>query len=298
MNLNNEERSGPAFPISIGGVGGSGTRVVASILAQLGYYLGSDLNNSNDNEWYTFLFKRRSVLDNSGDQIENLARIFFSAMSGQVDKDPETIRTIEDLAAKENREFSPAWLYERSDSLRTALRRGGPFVRWSWKEPNTHVLIDKLAVHMPKLRYIHVIRDGRDLAFGSNKNQLRYWPDLLFGMTDFDSDAPAALIHYWRLVNERIAQFREDRVLPILEVGLECLCESPTEQILAIAAFCGVAISKQQAHDIGAQEVRMQPGIYRHRDMDCSVLDADDCRYAEETRARLIRELEAPRRVS
>ncbi len=31
-------------PVVIGGVGGSGARVVAQILLQLNYYLGSDLN--------------------------------------------------------------------------------------------------------------------------------------------------------------------------------------------------------------------------------------------------------------
>lgn len=36
-------------PVAIGGVGGSGTRVVAEIVRSLGYYLGGDLNSANDN---------------------------------------------------------------------------------------------------------------------------------------------------------------------------------------------------------------------------------------------------------
>ena len=44
-------------PFAVGGVGGSGTRVVARILQCLGCYLGSSLNESLDNLWFTLLLK-------------------------------------------------------------------------------------------------------------------------------------------------------------------------------------------------------------------------------------------------
>ena len=46
-------------PIVIGGVGGSGTRVLAEILRSLDIFIGNDLNESLDNLTYTLLFKRR-----------------------------------------------------------------------------------------------------------------------------------------------------------------------------------------------------------------------------------------------
>jgi RNase adaptor protein for sRNA GlmZ degradation len=45
-------------PVVVGGVGGSGTRLIADILMELGYYIGSDLNKSLDNLAVTLLFKR------------------------------------------------------------------------------------------------------------------------------------------------------------------------------------------------------------------------------------------------
>jgi len=45
-------------PVAIGGVGGSGTRLIAQCLKELGYFIGSDLNESNDNLLFTALFKR------------------------------------------------------------------------------------------------------------------------------------------------------------------------------------------------------------------------------------------------
>ncbi len=45
-------------PVIIGGVGGSGTRVIAELLSKIGYYIGNDLNNASDNLLYTLIFKR------------------------------------------------------------------------------------------------------------------------------------------------------------------------------------------------------------------------------------------------
>ena len=50
-------------PIIIGGIGGSGTRVIAEILTLLDVYLGRALNKSLDNLWFTALFKRRDLFE-------------------------------------------------------------------------------------------------------------------------------------------------------------------------------------------------------------------------------------------
>ncbi len=44
-------------PVVIGGLGGSGTRVVAEILNEVGYYIGNK-NYANDNLWFAFLVRR------------------------------------------------------------------------------------------------------------------------------------------------------------------------------------------------------------------------------------------------
>jgi hypothetical protein len=59
-----------ASPVIIGGVGGSGTRLIAQMLKELGFYLGSDLNSANDNLWFTLLFKRIEILSASDEEFE------------------------------------------------------------------------------------------------------------------------------------------------------------------------------------------------------------------------------------
>jgi hypothetical protein len=71
--------------VAIGGVGGSGTRIVAQLIKDAGFYLGSDLNSANDNLWFTLLFKRpRWFIRNSANRevIFQGLDIFSRAMTG------------------------------------------------------------------------------------------------------------------------------------------------------------------------------------------------------------------------
>jgi hypothetical protein len=45
-------------PVAVGGVGGSGTRVIASLVSSLGYQIGNNLNRAQDDLTFTVLFKR------------------------------------------------------------------------------------------------------------------------------------------------------------------------------------------------------------------------------------------------
>ena len=67
-------------PIAIGGVGGSGTRVIASILKEVGIYIGGDLNHANDNLWFTLLFKHRDALNLNNTEFNKRLAIFEAAM--------------------------------------------------------------------------------------------------------------------------------------------------------------------------------------------------------------------------
>ena len=69
-------------PIAIGGIGGSGTRLIGNILYDLGFYLGDDLNRAYDNLWFTLLLKRRELwpLEEHSAEIRSAVRLFLNAM--------------------------------------------------------------------------------------------------------------------------------------------------------------------------------------------------------------------------
>lgn len=282
---------GQKSPVAIGGVGGSGTRVVASIMSALGYFMGGDTNESEDNLWYTLLFKRREVLELSSEELAGFVRIFSAAMRGREVVDTDARQAIQSLVTHD-RPLHPAdFLAERARSLNDALTLRQLHEDWGWKEPNTHVIIPQLASHLPGLRYVHVIRNGLDMAFSDNKNQLHYWADSLFGLNDVDVDQPGTALRYWRLCNERIERMRLTANFPILEVGFENLCREPVEQIQVIANFCGIQLTKQQAVSLASEFVRLPDSTERHLEMDLSELDSDDQDYARSTAARLTSDL-------
>jgi len=67
-------------PVVVGGVGGSGTRVIARMLVNLGYYIGDDLNDALDNLWFVLLFNYLDILDVAFDEFGGLLDLFVKAM--------------------------------------------------------------------------------------------------------------------------------------------------------------------------------------------------------------------------
>ena len=73
-------------PLVIGGLGGSGTRVVAEIVLAQGWYLGQDLNRARDNLLFSLLFKRpywRRQLSNDVAAFQRHVELFQRRMAGK-----------------------------------------------------------------------------------------------------------------------------------------------------------------------------------------------------------------------
>jgi hypothetical protein len=179
-------------PIVVGGIGGSGTRVVAEMLALFGVNIGFDLNDASDNLWYTLLFKRpRWFYKNRTDNKEiNIGISLFHKL----------MTTRERLSLGESRfllqavaEMALTGHNHRGDgkglwpfaSIRKMISPIGvgerEYFGWGWKEPNSHLLISNLADYFSDFKYIHLIRHGLDMAFSHNQQQLFNW-GRLFGV--------------------------------------------------------------------------------------------------------------------
>jgi GT2 family glycosyltransferase len=172
--------------------------------------------------------------------------------------------------------FSDRWVGrqlppEAAAELRALVARqhdeaaGRPF---GWKEPRSVYLLPFLAAELPGLRFLHVVRDGRDMAFSENQTQLRKHGDALLG----PSDEPEALrsISLWRDVNVRAADFGErelgDRYL---RIRFEDLCAEPAELTARVLRFFGL---EGDAESIAAEEVRTPSSLGRWRDADAATV--------------------------
>ena len=88
----------------------------------------------------------------------------------------------------------------------------------------------------PKMSFVHVLRDGRDMAVSDNRNQLRKHYAALFGEPSSELDHQAAL-RLWSATNVMVARWGE-RVLGerYLQVRFEDLCQRPEELLRGAGA--------------------------------------------------------------
>jgi Sulfotransferase family len=204
-------------PLVIGATGGSGTRVIARLAKRAGYNLGSRLNSSEDAlEFYSFH--------------DNWINPFVSAQRrGEAMTPWQSARMKEDFYAALARHIPEA------------ERRG---TRWGWKAPRSIYLLPFLFAQFPQLKFIHVLRDGRDMALSQNQNQFRKhgcavlsWRERLFRSTP----ERAALL--WERVNLRAANYGEASLREnYLPIRFEDLCSKPLETTTRIVNFLGAAI--------------------------------------------------------
>lgn len=191
-------------PLVIGGVGGSGTRLIAHCLKEVGFYIGTDLNEANDNLWFTLLFKRIEVLSSSAEEFEALVEIFVKAMTqaGQRSFTEQQIELVQTLASEDRSQHPTHWLRTRANTLLFGNQEIQQTEKWGWKEPNSHIVLDRLIGNFPNMKYIHVARNGLDMAHSTNQNQLKLWGKYFLN-EPFDI-SPQYSLKFWCIVHERV----------------------------------------------------------------------------------------------
>jgi hypothetical protein len=120
-------------------------------------------------------------------------------------------------------------------------RRGipSPDAPWGWKNPRNMWLIPFLADRFPKMRFVHVIRDARDMMLSENRYFLRqhgYW---ILG-PDWWRNPLAAQLELWWMGNKRAVEFGQqyldDRYHMLC---YEELCQKPAETVTRLLEFLG-----------------------------------------------------------
>ncbi len=153
-------------PVAIGAVGGSGTRLMARTLEAMGVAMATPVNSAGDAlEWPPM---RRLLSDSM------LARfprehILNNAFSG-----------LEQLLAL------------RRHNLGLSGRSG-------WKVPTTHLWLAELAQFFPGMQYIHLIRNGLDMAYSGNQRQAQHWASSQAVELTLDSDGRISLAQCWSI---------------------------------------------------------------------------------------------------
>ncbi len=264
-----------AGPVAIGGVGGSGTRLIARIARELGFFMGADLNEAGDNLWFTLLFKRRELLSAGADaDFSEVVEIFSKVMSGGGLLSDGQVRRVRQLARDDRVQHPAAWLAERADALLAGLDAARLGSAWGWKEPNTHVFLDRLQARFPTLKYIHVMRHGVDMALSANQNQLLLWGSQFLGQPDV-SPTPRLSLAYWCVVHRRVMLLGERMPDRFMLLNYDAFCADPRSGLDGLLRFLGRSVSSEGADRLLAL-VRPPESIGRHAQSDADAFDRAD----------------------
>lgn len=222
-------------PIAVGGVGGSGTRVVSLLLREAGVFMGGDLNPAGDNLWFTLLFKHLPILDACDRRFDMLLQSFLAGMTAAPRPSEEALATIELLSREDRLQHPAGWLSERRATLLAAIESARPPRRWGWKEPNTHVVIERLWARLPELRYVHVVRHGLDIACSRNQNQLRFWGRHVLDREPAGTASDS--LAYWCRVHRRMQRLLQDNPQRMYWLNYDRMCADPEPELAELAGF-------------------------------------------------------------
>jgi hypothetical protein len=203
-------------PVIIGALGGSGTRSFVSILRQAGLWMG---------DW------------NDPKTEDALAMRVFLA------------RWFDDIFAsiQANHSFPEQAVHAFYDAIQ--VHRAGisdAMLPWGWKNPRNMWLIPFYAQFFPGLKFIHVVRDGRDMALSKNQFLLQEHGDAVLG-EQWRQNPVRAQLDLWERGN-RLAQTSAEGCLNsenYLLIKYEDLCTTPDAVIKSMFDFLAVPLSEE-----------------------------------------------------
>jgi hypothetical protein len=268
-------------PVAVGGVGGSGTRLIAEILRHLGYYIGGDLNESADNLWFTLLFKRTELWapETDPEAFDRAVHIFRSVMVDRIPMTDAEVTWLRDISTLDRPQHDAAWLRARADSLVRAAAQPSPPSRWGWKEPNTHVFLDRLAIAFPGMRYVHVMRNGLDMAHSSNQNQLNLWGRFFLRTSDCHVD-PRWSLKYWCAVHRRVLAIAQSMPGRFLLLNYDDLCSAPQAGLRLLLTFLGERVDRLELQSL-QKLVRTPDSKGRFKQSGGDIFDVEDVAYVK-----------------
>ncbi len=228
-------------PRAIGATGGSGTRVVGRIVRAGGMYIGTNLNDYQD------------ALDLAGFSDRWINGFVQTGLAGLTS----------DTRSEMTDDLGRALDAHRRDEPADALA-------WGWKEPRSIYLISFFDAVMPRFRFLHFMRDGRDMAFSDNQQQLRKHGDAVLPGRAWRKVSPKRSIALWSHVNSQAADFGEQRMGDrYLRVRFEDLCSEPAATVARIYEFFGLQGDIEGA----AAEVRPPDTLGRWKERNQKALD-------------------------
>ena len=207
MNFRND-------PVVIGAIGGSGTRVFAKIVRHAGLFIGNDLNPQEDSQPF---------ID------------FYNIWV------PLYVQKIYHYEADIDRVLKSNFM----DCVEQHLNGiENPNQLWGIKNPKSIHMIPLWHNVFPKMKFIHVVRNGLDIAYSKNQGQFQCYKDLIYDRRIENVYGQPGIILFWSRVNQLVAQYGETYLKDqYLRIRFEDLCLQPEVVVQEIFEFLDVSDS-------------------------------------------------------
>lgn len=211
-NFSQDLPANRSAPVVVGGTGGSGTRLLAALLRAAGVHLGTNVNRAEDTLAFR-PFNRKWIVPYLQHREGQLHGLDGAAMAA---------------------DFQTC-LADHGADLPSHPRP------WGWKRPETIYVLPFLHQQLPQVLFIHIVRDGLDMAFSSNQNDLLRYGHVLLGHGYDHEPEPLRSLRLWMKANTAAADFAERRLGPrYLRLHYEALCARPVETAAALFEFLGL----------------------------------------------------------
>lgn len=199
-------------PIVIGGSGHSGTRVFSEILAQCGVFTGI-----------------RHVTKRAGSEDLNmiglLNRWVLRYVSG---------------------ELTPAELARMRREFALRLRLFFPLrnMPWGFKNPRAMLILPFLHEMFPDMKFVHVVRDGRDISLGNEFASRNRYRSAFLTEGEMGLSAEEAMILFWGRSNQRAMEYGQQRMQGrYLLMRWEDLCADPVRKTAELLEFASCPVA-------------------------------------------------------
>ncbi len=199
-------------PLVIGATGGSGTSIVTRICQQAGFYMGYNFNKFLDAQDFLYFYDK---------WVHTMLSSKRSALTDE-----------------KNKEMFHDFLACIQKHKRVLPNHTIP---WGWKNVRSMYLVPFFHALYPGMKFIHIVRDGRDVAFIREPKQLLYYTRSFFDEHYDSLLIPYRLMLLWKATNLTIASYGETNMPGnYLRIRYEDLCENPFGIIKRLLRFLNV----------------------------------------------------------
>jgi hypothetical protein len=154
-------------------------------------------------------------------------------------------RWINRYLLKKHVPFHHSQMYEELEKCtfkhRTSVSKSNQ--RWGFKNPRSMFLLPFFNRRFPNMKFIHVIRDGRDMAYSTNQTQVYKHGQALLGEQYRQLNKLRLPIAFWRKSNLEVAEYGENVMRDrYIRIRFEDICTRPEVTIIRLLNFLEVKI--------------------------------------------------------